>query len=213
MINVLLVEDQEMVRAGFALILNSEPDIRVVAEAGDGVEAIELYARHQVDVCVVDIRMPRIDGLELVRRWAGPQASRRARIVVVTTFDDPDVTNAALRSGATGLLLKDAGPALLVEAIRSAHRGDCLLAPSVASRMLRDLQRSKPSAPPPRDPLTDRERAVLQHVAQGQSNKEIAGRLHLSVSTVKLHLASLQVKIGASNRTELAAWAYQAGEV
>lgn len=211
-IRVLIADDQEMVRAGFRMILDGEDDIEVVAEAADGRAAVDLAGRLRPDVCLMDIRMPHLDGLEVTRLLAGPGVAQPLRVVVVTTFDLDEYVHTALQHGAAGFLLKDAGPALLLEAVRSAARGDVLVSPSITVRLLAHF--SSATAPAaPEVPLTDREEQVLREVATGSSNAEIAAALYISGSTVKTHLASLQTKVGARNRVELAAFAWRTGRM
>lgn len=216
MIRVLLADDQEMVRTGFRMILEAAGDITVVGEAADGRTAVE-QARHlRPDVCLFDIRMPELDGLEATRLLAGPDAIDPIRVVVVTTFDLDEYVHTALVNGASGFLLKDAGPALLVEAVRAAARGDALVSPQVTLRLLRHVTESsaaRSAVPEPIEPLTEREEEALRLVAQGHTNAEMAELLFVSPSTVKSHLASLQTKLGARNRVELAAFAWQSGRM
>lgn len=213
-IRVLMADDQEMVRAGFRMILDDADDIEVVAEAADGATAVALARELRPDVCLMDVRMPGMDGLEATRRLAGPDVADPLRVVVVTTFDLDEYVHAALRNGAAGFLLKDAGPVLLLEAVRAAHRGDVLVSPSVTVRLLAHFDGTA-SAPPlqPVTPLTDREEEVLRAVARGRSNAEIAAELFIALGTVKTHLSSLQDKVGARNRVELAAFAWQSGRM
>lgn len=212
-IRVLLADDQEIVRTGLRMILDTQPDIEVVGEAADGRGALELARRLRPDVCLFDIRMPELDGIELTRRLAGPEVAEPLAIVVITTFDLDEYVHGALKAGARGFLLKDAGPELLAQAVRSAASGDALIAPSVTARLLStfsDLGASpRRPATQPIDPLTEREEEVLVTVARGRTNAEIADDLSISLSTVKTHLASLMSKLGARNRVELAMWAYE----
>ncbi|ACY96883.1 MULTISPECIES: response regulator [Thermomonospora] len=212
-ISVLIADDQQMVRAGFRMIIDSQPDMRVVAEARDGVEAVALARRLRPQVCLLDIRMPRMDGLEATRLLAGPQVPDPLRVVIVTTFDLDEYVYAALRGGATGFLLKDSRPALLVEAVRAAVRGDALVSPSVTVRLLAHLTRPQRPARRPAEPLTERELQVVRLVARGRTNEEIAGELFVSLSTVKTHLGNVQRKLAARNRVEIAAWAWESGIV
>lgn len=207
-ISVLVADDQQMVRTGFRMILDAEPDIRVVAEAADGAEAVETARRLRPDVCLIDIRMPRLDGLRVTRLLAGPDVVDPLRVVIVTTFDLDEYVYGALRGGACGFLLKDGGPALLIEAVRAAAAGDALVSPSVTVRLLAHLAAPRPTMP---DPLTDREREVVALVARGRTNHEIAAELHVSLSTVKTHLGNAMVRLGARNRVGLAAWAWEHG--
>ena len=210
-IRVLVADDQELVRSGLAMILNAQPDIEVVGEAADGRRAVELARRLRPDVCLFDIRMPGIDGIEATRALAGPAVADPLAVVVITTFDLDEYVYAALRAGALGFLLKDAGPALLTEALHAAANGDALIAPSVTTRLLRTFASAGPALPPrqPFEALTGREEQVLAAVARGRTNSEIADELHITVSTVKSHIASLMAKIGARNRVEIAMWAYE----
>jgi len=194
------------------MILDAQPDIEVVGEASDGGEAIALAGSIRPDVCLIDIRMPGVDGLEATRALAGPGVADPIPVVVVTTFDLDEYVYEALRSGARGFLLKNAGPALLREAIHAAARGDALIDPKITVRLIEAYAQSAPSHPaPPAVPLTDREEQVLAAVARGLGNSEIGGELHISLSTVKTHLESLTTKIGARNRVELAIWASERG--
>jgi DNA-binding NarL/FixJ family response regulator len=215
-IRVLLADDQEMVRTGFRMILEAAGDITVVGEAADGRTAVELARHLRPDVCLFDIRMPELDGLEATRLLAGPDAVDPIRVVVVTTFDLDEYVHTALVNGASGFLLKDAGPALLVEAVRAAARGDALVSPQVTLRLLRHVTASsaaRSSVAEPIEALTEREEEALRLVAQGHTNAEMAELLFVSPSTVKSHLASLQTKLGARNRVELAAYAWQSGRM
>jgi DNA-binding NarL/FixJ family response regulator len=214
-VRVLVADDQEMVRAGFRMILEAHDDVEVVGEAGDGRTAVDLARRLRPDVCLLDIRMPGLDGLEATRLLAGPEVDDPIPVVVVTTFDLDDYVHRALRNGASGFLLKDAGPVLLLEAVRAAARGDALVSPSITVRLLRHFADAAPRASrsQPREPLTEREEEVLRAVAQGRSNAELAAELYISLSTVKTHLANLQAKVGARNRVELAAWAWETGRM
>ncbi|MFE9100768.1 response regulator [Actinomadura geliboluensis] len=208
-ISVLLADDQAMVRRGLRLILEDQPDIRVVGEASDGAEAVALARRLRPDVCLVDIRMPRLDGIEVTRALAGPKTTDPMRVVVVTTFDLDEYVYGALRGGAAGFILKDAGPALLVEAVRAAHNGEALVSPSVTVRLLRHLTAA--SAPPRtvQPPLSDRELEVVRALARGRTNQEIAAELFISLSTVKSHLSGIQAKLGVRNRVGIVTWAWE----
>jgi DNA-binding NarL/FixJ family response regulator len=211
-IRVLLADDQEMVRTGFRLILTAEPGVDVVGEAGTGVDAVTLARELRPDVVLMDIRMPQLDGLEATRvLTADPEPPR---IVVVTTFDLDEYVYGALRAGACGFLLKDAGPRLLVEAVRAAAAGDALVSPSVTVRLLEHLA-ARPVARTPQlpDPLSPRELDVVRAVARGRTNAEIAAELFVSLSTVKTHLTNIQTKLSARNRVEIAAWAWEHGQV
>ncbi|GAA3927636.1 response regulator transcription factor [Actinomadura viridis] len=210
-IRVLIADDQEMVRTGFRMIIDSRPGMEVVGEAADGVRAVELARRLRPDVCLFDIRMPRMDGLEATRLLAGPEVPDPLRVVIVTTFDMDEYVYGALRAGAAGFLLKDGGPALLLEAVRAAVNGGSLVSPSITVRLLERLTVPSPATAPPREPLTGRELEVVRLVARGRTNDEIAGELFVSLSTVKTHLGSVQRKLDARNRVEIAAWAWETG--
>ncbi|MFC9970074.1 response regulator [Spirillospora sp. NPDC127200] len=210
-IRVLIADDQEMVRTGFRMIIDSQADMEVVGEARDGVEAVETARRLRPDVSLFDIRMPRMDGVEATRLLAGPGVPDPLRIVIVTTFDMDEYVYGALRGGAAGFLLKDSGPALLVEAVRAAYNGEALVSPSITVRLLANLAEPAAAPAPPREQLTDRELDVVRLVARGRTNEEIAGELFVSLSTVKTHLGSVQRKLEARNRGEVAAWAWESG--
>ncbi|MFI5837543.1 response regulator [Micromonospora sp. NPDC051300] len=209
-IRVLIADDQAMIRGGLRLILEDQPDITVVGEARDGVEAVAEARRLRPDVCLVDIRMPRVDGIEVTRALAGPGTPRPLRVIVVTTFDLDEYVYGALRNGAVGFLLKDAGPALLVEAVRAAHNGDALVSPSVTLRLLKHVTAAaRPASGRSLPRLSAREMEVVRAIARGRTNQEIAGELFISLSTVKSHLSGIQTKLGARNRVEIAAWAWE----
>ena len=207
-VRVLVADDQELVRTGLRMILNAQPDIEVVGEAADGAEAVALARRLRPDVCLFDIRMPVLDGLDATRELAGPGVGDPIPVVVITTFDLDEYVYAALRAGARGFLLKDAGPTMLAEAVHAAARGDALSAPRITVRLLETFAASQQGTPAaPAEPLTEREQHVLAEVARGLGNTEIAAELHISLSTVKTHIASIMNKIGARNRVEVAIWA------
>ncbi|NSC21943.1 response regulator transcription factor [Streptomyces albus subsp. chlorinus] len=210
---VLIADDQEMVRTGFRLILDTQPGLEVVGEAADGAECVALARRLRPDVCLVDIRMPRLDGLEVTRALAGPGVTDPLRVVVVTTFDQDDYAYTALRNGACGFLLKDAASNLLIEAVRSAARGDALVSPAVTVRLLKHLAGPHPAAPAPPHPLSERELDVVRLLAVGRTNQEICEELHLSLGTVKTHLGNIKDKLDVRNRVEIAAWAWDTGLV
>ena len=214
-IRVLVADDQHLVRTGLKMILDAQPDIEVVGEAATGREAVALARQQRPDVCLFDLRMPDMDGIEATRQLAGPDVAEPIAVVVITTFDLDDYVHGALKAGARGFLLKDVGPALLVQAIRAAAAGDALIAPSVTVRLLAAFaERSvNPTPVQPVEPLTEREEEVLLKVASGRTNAEIAGELFISLSTAKTHVASLMTKLGVRNRVETAMWAYETGRV
>ncbi|WP_062349014.1 response regulator [Herbidospora yilanensis] len=206
-IRVIVADDQEIVRTGLVMILEAHDDIEVVGQAADGRRAVELARRLRPDVCLLDIRMPGMNGIEATRELSGEVA-----VVVITTFDLDEYVYAALRAGARGFLLKDAGSALLAQAVRAAAGGDALIAPNVTARLLRAFAGTADPVQP-FEPLTDREEQIITTVARGRTNHEIADELHISVSTVKTHIASLMAKLGARNRVEIAMWAYETGRI
>jgi DNA-binding NarL/FixJ family response regulator len=210
-IRVVVADDQEIVRTGLRMILDAQPDIDVVGEAADGRAAVALARRLRPDVCLFDIRMPDVDGIEATRQLAGPDVDDPLAIVVITTFDVDEYVHGALKAGARGFLLKDAGPELLIQAIHAAADGDALIAPNVTARLLAAFSDSRRRRPPPQpaEPLTVREEEVLITVARGRTNAEVAAELHISLSTVKTHVASLMNKLGARNRVEIVMWAYE----
>jgi len=209
-LRVLLADDQAMVRGGFRLILESQPGITVAGEAEDGAQAVRLARSLRPDVCLVDIRMPRLDGIEVTRALAGPGVADPLRVVIVTTFDTDEYVYGALRSGAVGFLLKDAGPALLIEAVRAASAGDALISPSVTVRLLQQLAPARGRDPAgPGHRLSERELDIARSVARGRTNQEIAAELFISLSTVKTHITRIQGKLGVRNRVEIAAWSWE----
>jgi len=214
-IRVIVADDQEIVRTGLRMILDAQPGIEVIGEAADGRSAVEMARRLRPDVCLFDIRMPGIDGIEATRALAGPAVDHPLAVVVITTFDLDDYVYAALRAGARGFLLKDAGPVLLAQAIHAAANGDALIAPSITARLLGAFADTGPGTSPvqPIEALTDREEQVLVAVARGRTNGEIGDDLHVSLSTVKTHIASVMAKLGARNRVEIAIWAYETHRV
>jgi DNA-binding NarL/FixJ family response regulator len=208
-IRVVVADDQDLVRAGLVMILGAQPDIEVVGEAADGLAAFDVATRLRPDVLLVDIRMPGLDGVEVTRRLAGPDVADPMAVVVITTFDLDEYVLGALRAGARGFLLKDAGPELLAQAIHAAANGDALIAPNVTRRLLATFADQAPATPiQPVDQLTAREEEVLVLVARGRTNAEIATELFIGLSTVKSHIASLMAKLDARNRVEIAMWAY-----
>jgi DNA-binding NarL/FixJ family response regulator len=213
-IRVLLCDDQALVRSGFRMILEAREDIEVVGEAEDGVQALELTWRQLPDVVLMDVRMPRVDGVEATRRLV--RAGAAARVLILTTFDLDEYVFEALRAGASGFLLKDVQPAQLVDAVRVVARGEALLAPVVTRRLLDRFAHALPgpAEPPPElAELTDREREVLALLANGLSNAELAERLVLSETTIKTHVSSILRKLGLRDRVQAVVLAYQAGLV
>ncbi|MGW0665173.1 response regulator [Streptodolium elevatio] len=231
---ILLADDQDDIRSGFRLILDSQPDMAVVGEASDGETAVALARELQPDVVLADIRMPRMDGLEVTR-----QLAPTTRVVVVTTFDLDDYVHTALRNGACGFLLKRSGPTLLIEAVRAAMAGDTLISPQITVRLLSRLSavpspaatetagpapvpapapaepaasRTAPGAEPAAaNPLTERELEIARLVARGLTNAEIAEALFISAGTAKTHIANIQAKLAARNRVGIAAWVWEHG--
>lgn len=214
-LRVIVADDQDLVRTGLAMILNAQSGIEVVGEAADGAEAVHLARRLRPDVCLLDINMPGMDGIEATKALAGPDAADPIPVVVITTFDRDEYVYGALKAGARGFLLKDADQALLVQAITAAASGDALVAPSITARLLEAFATGDPGTTPvqPIDPLTDREEEVLMEVARGKTNAEIAEDLFISNSTVKTHIARLMTKLEARNRVEVVIWAYETGRV
>jgi DNA-binding NarL/FixJ family response regulator len=210
MLRILIVDDQELVRAGLRMILEAQEDLEVVAEAADGLEAISAAERTDPDVVLMDIRMPNLDGVEATRRLGG------RRVLILTTFDLDEYVVEALRAGASGFLLKDAPPAELVRAVRLVAAGDALLAPSVTRQLLDRVVSRLPSsqpAPGALESLTAREQEVLRLVAQGLSNAEIAGRLVVSEPTVKTHVSHILEKLDLRDRVQAVVIAYESGLV
>lgn len=219
-IRVFLVDDQELVRAGFRMVLDAQPDMRVVGEAGDGAAALTGLTATTADVVLMDIRMPVLDGVEATRRLrerdAGP------KVVVLTTFDLDEYAWAALRAGASGFMLKDAGPAELLAAVRAVHNGDAVVAPSTTKRMLERFADHLPTgsdgpstgdATNRLDPLTERELEVLTAVGRGLSNAEIAAEFYLAEATVKTHIGRILHKLGLRDRVQMVITAYETGLV
>ncbi len=212
-IRTVIADDQALVRAGFRMILDAEEDFEVVAEAADGGEAVTAVRRHRPDVVLMDVRMPRMDGLEATRRILDGGAV--CRVILLTTFDLDEYVYAALRAGASGFLLKDVSPEQLVASIRLIVAGDAILAPSITRRLVERFARpSTPPAPPAGlASLTDREREVLLLIARGLSNAEIAARLHLGEATVKTHVDRILSKLQLRDRVQAVVVAYESGLV
>lgn len=210
-IRLLIADDQNIVRAGLVTILDGQGDIEVVGQADNGRAAVTLARQLRPDVCLFDIRMPDLDGIEATRQLAGPDIDDPIPVVVITTFDTDSHIHGALKAGARGFLLKGAGSEQLVAAVHAAFHGDALIDPSVTARLLERLSQSEPASAPvqPIEPLTSREEDVLLVVARGSTNAEVAAALDISLSTVKFHVTSLMAKLGARNRVELALWAYE----
>ena len=215
MIRVILADDQELVRSGFAALLRAEDGIEIVGEASDGLEAVGMALRTRPDVILMDIRMPGLDGIEATRRIAEHQELSAAHVIIVTTFDLDEYVFDAIRAGAAGFLLKDTSPGELIHAIRVVAAGDALMSPGVTRRLIAEFAaRTRPIRPVPGiDDLTQREREVVALAADGLSNEEIAGKLYLSQSTAKTHALRAMAKLGARDRAQLVAIAYQAGLV
>jgi DNA-binding NarL/FixJ family response regulator len=217
MIRVLLVDDQALVRAGFRMILDAEPDIDVVGEASDGREAVDQVRSLRPDVVLMDIRMPELDGLEATRRIMSAPGDDTPKVLMLTTFDLDEYVYEALRAGASGFLLKDTPPEQLVNAIEVVARGEALLSPSITRRVISEFVKGtgpKPQAQFPRlEDLTARELEVLQAIARGLSNAEIARELFVSETTVKTHVARILMKLGLRDRVQAVVLAYEAGVV
>jgi DNA-binding NarL/FixJ family response regulator len=214
-IRVLVADDQDIVRAGLCMILDAQPGITVVGEAADGRRAIAMARSLRPDVCLLDIRMPDVDGIEATRQLAGPDVVEPLAVVVITTFDLDEYVYGALKAGARGFLLKDAGAELLAQAVHAAARGDALIAPNITARLLSSFanSRSRSVPPEPVEPLTSREEQVLLAAARGRTNSEIGDELSISLSTVKTHIAALMRKLNARNRVEIVMWAYETRRV
>ena len=214
MIRIMLVDDQEMVRVGFRMILQAEADLAVVGEAGDGLAAVELAERANADVVLMDVRMPRMDGIEACRLIRDQHPS--TRVMMLTTFDLHDYVHAALRAGASGFMLKDAPAEQLVDAIRIVANGDALLAPSVTQALIDEIARQPvrdASSYPGVESLTERELEVLRLMASGKSNSEVARSLYLGEATIKTHVGRILAKLDARDRVQAVVVAYEAGVV
>jgi DNA-binding NarL/FixJ family response regulator len=214
-IRVVLVDDQELVRTGFRMVLDAQPDIDVVGEAGDGGQAVELLRATTTDVVLMDVRMPRMDGIEATRKICADNED--VKVIILTTFDLDEYAFAALRAGASGFLLKDAGPAQLVAAIRAVRSGDAVVAPSTTRRLLDRFMPHLPGTDPASEaataPLTAREREVLLLVARGHPNTEIAKRLYVTEATVKTHVGRILTKLNLRDRVQAVVYAYETGLV
>lgn len=211
MIRVFLVDDQAMVRAGFAMVIEAQDDMRVVGEAGDGADAVSRLATIPADVVLMDVRMPRMDGVEATQRLMD-KPGPGPKVIVLTTFDLDEYAFTALRGGASGFLLKDAPPEDLLAAIRTVHKGDAVIAPSTTRRLLDQVATALPTpsaGPDPLAELTEREREVLLAVAHGSSNAEIAEQLFLSEGTVKTHVGRILSKLELRDRVQAVVWAYE----
>ena len=214
-IRIVLVDDQELVRTGFRMVLDAQPDMTVVGEAADGLAAVEFARTHSADVMVMDARMPRMDGVAATRQIR--QAGDRPRVLMLTTFDLDEYAFAALKAGASGFLLKDVPPEELLFAIRAVHSGDAVVAPSTTRRLLDRFAPMLPAgdsqAASELEELTERERQVLVLVAQGLSNAELAQRLFVSEATVKTHVGRILAKLGLRDRVQAVVYAYENGLV
>ena len=214
-IRVLIADDQAVFRRGFRALVGDEPDLEVVGEAEDGIQAVSLARRRQADVVLMDIRMPRMDGLEATRQLAGPGAQDPVNVLVLTTFDLDEYVFGALRAGAAGFLLKDAEPQTILDAVRTVARGQGLIAPEVTRRLIARFAAISPdtSRQPLLEDLTDREREVLLQIAQGNSNAEIAQLLGVEEATIKSHVSRLLAKLHLRSRVQAVILAYETGLV
>ncbi|WP_444898385.1 response regulator [Microbulbifer sp. VAAC004] len=213
MLRVMVVDDQALVRCGFALILNNEPDIEVVAEAGTGIEAVEAARAHQPDIILMDIRMPEMDGLEATARIL-ETSDTTCRVIILTTFDPDEYVFRALRAGASGFVLKDIPPEALVQAVRTVAEGGAMLAPGITQRLISQFAQKLGAGrnlSERLERLTTREREVLEAIAAGKSNAEIAEALFIGPATVKTHVSSLLSKLGLRDRAQAVVFAYECG--
>lgn len=215
MIRVLLADDQPLIRGGFRALLESEPDLTVVAEAGDGAQAVQLAREYLPDVALLDVKMPLLDGIQATRQIAADAALAAVHVVILTNYALDEYVFAALRAGASGFLVKDIEPVELLQSVRVAARGDALLAPAVTRTLIEEFVSTppRPSAPPALAALTGREREVLVLVAGGMSNEEIAQHLTISHLTAKTHVSRTMTKLGARDRAQLVVYAYESGLV
>jgi DNA-binding NarL/FixJ family response regulator len=218
-IRVVVADDQELVRSGFAMIVDAQDDLEVVGEAADGGEAVDVARRQRADVVLMDVRMPRVDGIEGTRRLAGPEVTDPVKVIILTTFDLDEYVFEALRAGASGFLLKDVRRDDLVHAVRVVAAGDALLAPSITRRLISDFARRPAGAPPAGaanrdlDRLTPREHEVLELIGRGHNNAEIRAELVVSEATVKTHVGRVLMKLGLRDRVQAVIYAYEAGLV
>ncbi|KUN18781.1 LuxR family transcriptional regulator [Streptomyces antibioticus] len=224
-ISILIADDQQMIRSAYGMILGAQPDMKIVASVADGATAVREARRLRPDVCLLDIRMPGLNGLEATRLLAGPEAPQPLKVIIATTFDLDEYVYRALRNGACGFLLKDGSPALLVEAVRAVAADNAMISPAVTVRLLRHMTAAatdrvtgqgavtgpRAATGVPELPLTPRELDVVRLLARGRTNEELAAELHVSLSTVKTHLGNVQRKLAARNRVEIAAWAWENG--
>lgn len=214
-LRVLVADDQDITRSGLELLLNAQKGIEVVGGAANGREAVQQARQVRPDVCLLDIRMPEMDGIEATRLLAGPDVVDPVAVVVITTFDLDELVHQALQAGARGFLLKDADTDLLVRALHAAASGDALISPEITGRLLSTFAKASGTGTPnePIDALTSREEQLVVAVARGRTNAEIADELHISLGTVKAHLGNLMSKLAVRNRVEVAMWAYQTGRI
>jgi DNA-binding NarL/FixJ family response regulator len=217
-IRVVVADDQVLVRSGFTMLLGGESDIEVVGEAGNGAECLALVARERPDVVLMDVRMPVMDGLEATRKISADHSMSETRVLILTTFDLDEYVHEALRAGASGFLLKDTLPADLISAVHVVAAGDALISPKITRRLIEEFARhpgagGSAESAAMLDQLTEREREVLETVARGHSNAEIAEALFVSHATVKTHISRLLMKLGARDRAQLVMIAYETGLV
>jgi DNA-binding NarL/FixJ family response regulator len=217
-VRVVVADDQELVRSGFAMIVDAQPDLVVVGEAADGEEAVTVARREHADVVLMDVRMPRVDGIEATRRLAGADVADPVKVVILTTFDLDEYVFEALRAGASGFLLKDVRREDLVHAVRVVAAGEALLAPAVTRRLIEDFARRPAASRPPAaaaelDRLTPREREVLELLGRGRNNAEIGAELYVGEATVKTHVGRVLMKLALRDRVQAVIYAYEAGLV
>ena len=214
-VKIVVVDDQEMVRSGFVALLSTQPDIDVVGTAADGSEAVQVVRRTSPDVVLMDVRMPVMDGIEALRQLSENPATAQIKVVMLTTFDADEYVHESLRLGASGFLLKDASPGELASAIRVVHAGEALLSPSVTRQVIAQFARAprRRKVDPRLKQLTEREREVLENIARGSSNSEIAAELFLAEQTVKTHVSRILGKLGLRDRAQAVVFAYESGLV